>query len=68
MTDSARIPIGIPVGKAIRQCTEMRFPSFLSGGFITVIVVNPPEKKLAKRTSVHCGAGAIAGFYLVTDF
>ena len=25
-------------------------------------------KKLAKRTSVHCGAGAIAGFYLVTDF
>ena len=27
--------------------------SFLSGGFITAIVVNPPERKLAKRTSVH---------------
>ena len=27
----------------------MRF----AGGFITVIVVNPPEKKLAKHTSVH---------------
>ena len=32
----------------------MRFVSFLSGGFITDIVVNPPEKKLAKRTSVQC--------------
>ena len=34
--------------------TEVRFASFLSGEFITVIVVNPPERKLAKRTSVHC--------------
>ena len=33
----------------------MRFASFLSGGFITAIVVNPPEKKLAKRTSVQWG-------------
>ena len=24
-----------------------------SGGFITAIVVNPPENKLSKRTSVH---------------
>jgi hypothetical protein len=32
----------------------MRFVSFLSGGFITAIEVNPPEKKLAKRTSVQC--------------
>jgi hypothetical protein len=31
----------------------MRFASFLSGGFITAIVVNPPERKLAKRTSVQ---------------
>ena len=30
----------------------MRFASFLSGGFITAIGVNPPERKLAKRTSV----------------
>ena len=28
----------------------MRFASFLSGGFITAIVVNPPERKLAKGT------------------
>ena len=30
--------------------TEVRFASFLSGGFITALVVNPPERKLAKRT------------------
>ena len=35
------------------HCTEVRLTSFLSGGFMTAIVVNPPEKKLAKRTSVH---------------
>ena len=33
------------------QCTEVGFASFLSGGFITAIVVNPPERKLVKRTS-----------------
>ena len=36
------------------HCTEVGFACFLSGGFITAIVVNPPERKLAKRTSVHC--------------
>ena len=36
------------------QCTEMCFASFLSNEFITAIVVNPPERRLAKRTSVHC--------------
>ena len=35
------------------QCTEVRFASLLSSGFITAIVVNLPEKKLGKRTSVH---------------
>ena len=29
------------------------FFSFFSGGFITAIVVNPPERKLAKRPSVQ---------------
>ena len=29
------------------------FASFLSGGFITALVVNPAERKLTKRTSVH---------------
>ena len=32
--------------------TEVRFASFLSFGFTTMAVINPPEKKLAKRTSV----------------
>ena len=35
------------------QCTEVRIASFLSGGFATIPVLNPPERKLAKRTSVH---------------
>ena len=41
------------------QCTEVRFSSFFSGGFITAIVVNPPERQLAKRTSVHCTAAKL---------
>ena len=36
------------------ECTEVRFASWLSGGFTTRAVINPPERKLAKRTSVHC--------------
>ena len=35
------------------QCTEVRFASSFSGGFITPVVVNPPERKLAKCTSVQ---------------
>ena len=35
-------------------CTEVRFVSFLSVGFTTMAVINPPEKKLAIRTSVYC--------------
>ena len=31
----------------------VQFASFQSGGFITVIVVNPPESKMAKRTAVQ---------------
>ena len=37
-----------------KHCTEVLFASFLLGGFITAIVVNLSEKKLAKRTYVHC--------------
>ena len=33
---------------------EVRFASFISGEFTTMQVINPPERKLAKRTSVHC--------------
>ena len=36
------------------QCTEVRFASLLSGGFTTMAVINPPERKLGKRISVHC--------------
>ena len=35
------------------HCTEVRFASFLSGGFTTMAVINPPERKLAKRTPGH---------------
>ena len=35
--------------KIFCQCTKMGF----SSGFITAAVVNPPERKLAKHTSVH---------------
>ena len=34
--------------------TEVRFDNFLSGGFTNMAVINPPERKLAKRTSVQC--------------
>ena len=37
-----------------QQCTEVRFTSFLSGGFTTMAVINPTGRKLAKSTSVHC--------------
>ena len=40
-------------GGLLHHCTEVCFASFLSGGFITVIVVNPPERKLAKHTSMQ---------------
>ena len=33
--------------KYAKRCTEVRFASFLSGAFITAIVVNSPERKLA---------------------
>ena len=32
----------------------MRFASYLSDGFTTMAVINLPERKLAKRTYVHC--------------
>ena len=35
------------------QCTEVHFVSFLFGRFTTMAVINPPERKLANRTSVQ---------------
>ena len=40
------------------HCTEMRFASLLSGEFTTMAVINPPENKLAKCTSVRCVQGS----------
>ena len=31
------------------HCTEVHFARFLCGGFITAIVVNPPERKLCSK-------------------
>ena len=36
------------LGLQLRNCTEVRFASFLSGGFITAILVNRPESKQQK--------------------
>ena len=36
------------------HCTEVRFSGFFSVGFITAVVVDPQERKMAKRTSVRC--------------
>ena len=35
------------------HCTEVRFASLLSGGFTAMAVINTPENKLEKRTSVQ---------------
>ena len=36
------------------QCTEVHFASFLYGGFTNITIINSPERKLAKHTSVQC--------------
>ena len=41
----------------IPHCTAVRLASFLSGGFTTMAVINPPERKLAKRISVQWYVG-----------
>ena len=38
---------------SVDRSTEVRFASFLSGGFTTMAVINRPEMKLAKCTSVQ---------------
>ena len=40
----------------LTHCTEVHFASFLSGGFTSMAVINSPERKLAKHTSVQCTA------------
>jgi RNA polymerase subunit RPABC4/transcription elongation factor Spt4 len=45
------------------QCTEVPITSFLCGWFITAIVVNPLERKLAKRTSVQSPNAIVTKLY-----
>ena len=44
---------GMPFSLIVAQSTEVHFASFLSCGFTTMAVINPLERKLAKRTSVQ---------------
>ena len=46
---------GTKGGPKLHPCTEVRFASLLSGEFATMAVINLPEMKLAKRTSVPWG-------------
>ena len=39
---------------AFSQCTKVRFVIFLSGGFTSMAIINPLERKVAKPTSVQC--------------
>ena len=36
------------------QCTEVQLDSFLSSGFTTMTVINPPDWKLTNRTFMQC--------------
>ena len=44
----------VEMGFTSDHCTEVRFTNFFSSGFITAIVVNALERRLAKHISVHC--------------
>ena len=45
------------------QCTEVRFASWLPGGFTTMAVINPPERKLTNRTSVDWSESSMLPFF-----
>ena len=49
------------------QCTEVRFATNLSGGFTTIAVINPPERKVAKHISVQCPDDCRDRNCLITD-
>ena len=53
-----------PKSKPVTHCTEVCFASFLSGIFTPMAVINPPEKKLTNRTSVHCFVFNLLKLYL----
>ena len=43
----------MPYGLVNNLNTEVGFASFLSSGLTTMTVINPPERRLAKRISVQ---------------
>ena len=47
------VGLAVLLKETLEYRTEVRFASFLSGGFTIMAVINPPERKLAKCTSVH---------------
>jgi len=42
---------------------EVRFASFLSGGFITMAVMNPPEKNWKNEHLCNGSPNKLQGFY-----
>ena len=50
------------------QYTEVNFASFLSGAFITDMVVHPPERKLAKRTSLQYAKFTLSFWAAISTF
>ena len=57
-----RVHIVFTYNMPININSEVRFASIFSSGFITAIVVNPQERKLAKGTSVHCVSAVLDQF------
>ena len=50
----------------IKECSEVRFASFFSGGFISAIEVNPPERKLANMSLPNKFNRQIYQYFLFT--
>ena len=48
------LEVSLLLWQKLIHCTEVRFATFISGGFTTMAVINPLVRKLAKRTSVQC--------------
>ena len=53
LTYKERKGLGSEMSLFLGHCTEVRFASFLSGEITTTAVINPPDRKLAKHTSVQ---------------
>ena len=54
-------------GSRVLYCTEVRFASFLLSGLTLInymAVINPPERKLTKRTSLYFMGGWNQFIYL----